>query len=96
MSSAYIEIVVSGACRSCEVTDGELVELGVRALELGVGVLELGAAALQRVGHRVEAAGEVAELVVAAGRDPRRQLAGGEAPRRRGDRDDGRTTARRR
>ena len=57
---------------------GELLELGVGARELGVGALELGLAALERVGHRVEAAREVADLVLAARRHAGRQIPGRE------------------
>ena len=75
----------------------ELLELGVGAQQLGVGALELGLAALQRVGHRVEPAREVADLVLAVLRHARRQVAGreltGRLRRRAGP---GRTTARRR
>ena len=62
----------------------ELLELGVGAGELGVGALELRAAALERVGHRVEAARELAELVLALVGHARRQVAGGQPPGRLG------------
>ena len=54
----------------------ELLELGVGAQQLGVRSLELGLAALERVGHRVEAARELADLVVAVGRHARGEIAG--------------------
>ena len=68
---------------------GELLELGVRSLELGVGELELGLAGLERVGHRVEAAREVADLVLAVGRHARREVARGELAGRLRDGQDG-------
>ena len=82
-SSAYIEIVVSGACRSCEVTDANW---SSSAFERSSSALECSSSSrlrCERVGHGVEAAREVAELVVAAGRHARGQVAVGEAAGRR-------------
>ena len=57
---------------------GEAVELLVRALELARALGDLDAVALERLGHRVERAGEVADLVLGGLRHARRGVALGE------------------